>query len=147
MNLIVFCDGAARGNPGPAAGAFIVKDEKGRILHEHSFYLGKATNNEAEYQALIAALEFLASDQFTSGNKNLSKKNWRIICNLDSKLVVEQLGGRFKVKDDRMRDFVLRVRILENNFGSVFYNWIRREKNKEVDLLVNIELDKKLKWS
>jgi len=147
MYLTVFCDGAARGNPGPAAWAFVVKDQNGKILLQKAAFLGRATNNEAEYQAVIGALEFLSSDQFFGGEGTGSKKEWKLDLRLDSQLVVEQLSGRFKVKDQRMRDYLFQARTLENNFYSVSYHWIKRDENKEADLLVNEALDGNLKWS
>jgi len=147
LNLTVFCDGAARGNPGPAACAFVVKDQDGKVLLKKSSFLGKATNNEAEYQAVISALETLAFGDFFAVGKSVNRKEWKLNLKLDSQLVVGQLSGRFRVKDQRMRNFLFQVRSLENNFHSVFYNWIKREDNKEADLLVNEALDRNLKWN
>jgi ribonuclease HI len=147
MLLVVYCDGAARGNPGPAAWAFIVKDQSKKTLFKKAKFLGRATNNEAEYQAVIGALEFLSSNQFSPKEGVRNKKDWKLDLRLDSQLVVEQLSGRFKVKDARMRDYFFKVRTLENNFFSVVYHWIKRNKNNEADFLVNSTIDEHLKWN
>jgi ribonuclease HI len=147
MLLTVFCDGAARGNPGPAAWAFVVKDQNSETILQKAAFLGKATNNEAEYQAVIGALQFLSSKKSFLGDGAGGQKKLRLDLKLDSQLVVEQLSGRFKVKDQRMRDYFFKARTLENNFRSVSYHWIKRDENREADLLVNETLDERLKWS
>ncbi|PIS08880.1 ribonuclease H [Candidatus Beckwithbacteria bacterium CG10_big_fil_rev_8_21_14_0_10_34_10] len=139
-NLIVFCDGGSRNNPGPAACGFIIKDERGRVYGKKGIYLGEATNNVAEYQGVIKSLNFL-SDEFPK----IKELNIPIQFFLDSMLVVNQLNGKFKVKDSKLRMLVLVVRSLEKGFkANIYYNYIPRRENKEADGLLNKALDKKL---
>ena len=139
-NLIVFCDGGSRNNPGPAACGFIIKDERGRVYGKKGIYLGEATNNVAEYQGVIKSLNFL-SDEFPK----IKELNIPIQFFLDSMLVVNQLNGKFKVKDSKLRMLVLVVRSHEKGFkANIYYNYIPRRENKEADGLLNKALDKKL---
>lgn len=130
--ITVYCDGGARGNPGPAAYGFVVK-KNGQIIKSGSGYLGKNTNNFAEYMALIEALNWLS--------REYKKNDLKIF--LDSKLVVSQLSGLYKVKSSTIRELVFQVRQLEPIFGRISYHHIGREQNKEADKLVNLELDRK----
>lgn len=129
-SLTVFTDGGARGNPGPAAIGFIVQDNQGRTLIKQGKYIGQATNNVAEYTAVIEALKWLlANDLAVKGPINFY---------LDSKLVVNQLNGLFKVKNQRLRELIVQVRTLEQEAGGrVFYQFIPRQKNQNADFLVN----------
>ena len=132
--LIVFTDGGSRGNPGPAAVGFVIKDNQGKILAEEGKYIGKATNNVAEYQAVVEALKWI--------KKNLSLPVVQKVFFLDSKLVVNQLNGLFKVKNHGLRNLIVQVRQLEKEVGgNVVYHFVRREKNKKADALVNQSLD------
>lgn len=133
MKLIIYTDGASRGNPGPASYGFTVADEKGKILHEEGEYIGKTTNNVAEYTAVIRALNWVK-------NKFGSHK---IQVNLfaDSKLVAEQLSGRFKVKSPHLKLIIEKIKILGLELGGVIYNHVPREKNAEADRLANQALD------
>lgn len=126
----IYCDGGARGNPGPAAYGFVVKVD-GKTIKQQGKTLGIATNNFAEYTAVIAALKWLAQDY--------PEQNLTFF--LDSKLVVSQLSGLYKVKSASIRESVFEVKTLENLFGQVKYNYIPREKNKEADRMVNLALD------
>lgn len=130
--LLLFSDGGARNNPGPAAVGFVVKTEGGQVLKEGGRFLGTATNNEAEYQALIDGLE--AVREFAPDYLD---------CFLDSSLVVNQLNGVFKIKEVRLRELVFKVKALEQSLKSVRYQYVPREKNKEADALVNKILDEK----
>lgn len=132
--LNVFCDGGSRGNPGPAAYGFVIKDN-GQVIKREGRTLGVATNNFAEYTALIRALTWLAQN---CKGQNLEVK-------MDSKLVVSQLSGIYKVKDAKIRNLVFEVRTLENQFGQIKYNHIPREQNQEADKLVNQALDSQIK--
>lgn len=130
--LKIFADGGARGNPGPAAVGFVIKDEAGKVLTKKGEYLGKATNNVAEYQAVIKALEWLGVNrEVISGKEGISFF-------LDSQLIVNQLNGLFKIKNARLRNLIIQVRQLEGEIGlPVYYQHIRREENKDADFLVN----------
>lgn len=136
--LVIFTDGGARGNPGPAAVGVVVKTEKGQLLASISRTIGETTNNVAEYQAVIAAFEWLKE------NKQINKyANMQIIqFYLDSKLVVNQLNGLFKIKEYHLRELLLKVRTLEQEVGgNIVYSLVPREKNWEADVLVNRALD------
>jgi len=134
MELRVFTDGGARGNPGPAAVGFLVQKE-GKTVKRFAQYIGETTNNVAEYTAVIKALEWLVANS-----------KWRIdkiVFFLDSKLVASQLNGLYKIKDYKLRNLVVKARELEREIGgNVCYRHIPREKNREADSLVNSVLDK-----
>lgn len=136
--IIIFTDGGARSNPGPAAIGVVVKSETGKLLASISKTLGEATNNIAEYQAVIAALEWIKNNkQQITDNKELTAQFFS-----DSKLVVHQLNGLYKIKEAHLRELLLKVRQLEQEMGgNIFYNLIPREKNWEADALVNKALD------
>lgn len=135
QRLFVFCDGGARGNPGPAAIGFVVKDDSGKILRKCGKFIGQATNNVAEYQAVIEALKWIAS--------SIKHQTSNIQFFLDSRLVVNQLNGLFKIKDKNLRQLIVKVRQLEQEVGgNVSYHLIKREKNQEADRLVNETLDR-----
>lgn len=126
----VFCDGGARGNPGPAAFGFVIK-KSGKIIKQGKGCIGVATNNFAEYTALIKALMWL--------EKNLKGAEIQVF--LDSLLVVSQLSGIYKVKNATIRELVFKVRELEPSFTRVHYKHIGRHQNQEADALVNKALD------
>jgi len=127
-------DGGARGNPGPGAiGVLVREDEK--ILTRYSARIGKfVTNNIAEYEALIKALELAA--RFTDNE---------LICVLDSELVVKQLMGEYKVRNPNLIPLFLKVQKLQENFKSIKYVHVSREDKFQVlaDELLNNELDRK----
>jgi ribonuclease HI len=133
QTVIVNTDGGARGNPGPAACSFIVsKNEK--VLFKNAFYLGTATNNIAEYTAVLKALEWLRDNNYLDKN---------IIFKIDSELVVRQLNGLYKVKDTNLKKIYDKIKFLERNFFfKVSYNHVFREENFLADRLVNEELDR-----
>lgn len=131
--LITYTDGGSRNNPGPAACGMVIQDKDGEVLHAFSKYIGTATNNEAEYTALILALERA---------EELLKGKGEVICRLDSELVVKQLNREYKVKDEKMKALYARVVKLTLDFDRVEFTHIPREKNKLADKLVNQELDK-----
>lgn len=140
MNLFIFCDGGARGNPGPAAIGFLIKDEKGKILHQEGKFIGRATNNMAEYRAVIAALNWL------NKNSHIMCYVSRITFFLDSKLVVSQLNGLYKIKNANLRNLIIEVRAKEGELrAKIIYRNISREKNKEADGLVNEALDRAMR--
>lgn len=130
-SYFVYTDGASRGNPGEAAAGFLIYDAKKELLHKEGDYLGKATNNEAEYQAVILALKKL---------QELKIKNVQFY--LDSMLVVKQINGEFKVKDLRMQKYYFEIKRLMKESGlSVKFTHVRREQNQAADALVNEILD------
>ncbi|RJP46868.1 MAG: reverse transcriptase-like protein [Armatimonadetes bacterium] len=131
---IIYTDGASRGNPGPAASAFVIMDSESQILIKRSVYLGETTNNVAEYMAVKEALKAI-KEEFGS------LLPVQVIINSDSRLIVEQLSGRFKIKDEKMKRLYQEIKPLEIEVGAVFYNQIPREKNTVTDQLANNELD------
>lgn len=138
-SISVYSDGGSRGNPGPAAIGYVIYQDA-YIVGSGSRYIGQATNNEAEYLAILSALTDV---------EILIKKPQEIFCYLDSELVVRQLTGVYKIKNLKLRKIALDVfsvinRLKNRGFNIVFTS-IPREKNKEADLLVNQALDYELK--
>ena len=134
MKLIIEADGGSRGNPGPAAYGCLVKDaQTNEVLFEEGKTLGITTNNVAEYSGLVAALE--AAHEIDP--------NAQIEVRMDSKLVVEQMSGNWKIKHVNMKDLVEKAR---NAFAQtqVNYVWVPRENNSAADTLLNIALDAEL---
>jgi len=136
--LLVFCDGGARGNPGPAAAACVIFDRAGKKRYLCGKYLGVTTNNQAEYAAVELALRVI--------KENYQDKR-QINFHLDSKLVANQLGGLYKVKEPSLRNLLLKIRELESYRGEIYYQYVAREENKEADRLVNRVLDEKRDFS
>ena len=132
MNLCLYTDGGARNNPGPGAIGVLMCNEQGKECARHKAFIGEATNNIAEYCALIAGLE-LASPY----------KPAELHCFLDSELVVNQLNGIYRVKNDRMKVLYQEVKSQEAHFTALSYSYLPRthEKMKIVDRLVNQALD------
>jgi ribonuclease HI len=125
-------DGGCRGNPGPGAAAAVVRQE-GEILTKHSKFFGsQVTNNVAEYEGLIMALD-LAS----------KVTNDEITCFLDSELIVKQLMGEYRVKNQKLLPLFLKVQKLQDNFNTIKYKHVSREDNfqKIVDEMLNDELN------
>ncbi len=135
-NILIFTDGGARGNPGPAAIGVYITDDKGNKLVAIGKRIGEATNNTAEYKAVIEALSWLTE------NKENLEKNSKISFFLDSQLVYSQIKGLFKVKAESIREYIFTIREKEKNLGlSLQWNHIPREQNKMADNLVNLALD------
>jgi ribonuclease HI len=132
--LRVFTDGAARGNPGPAAVGVVIEDDKGMRLRGLHRYLGKATNNEAEYHALIEGLKAAAE-----------WKPDRLELYLDSKLVVEQVNGSYRVRKPELQPLYQRAKQLLGGFDDVVISHVEREKNRGADALANMALDEQVK--
>ena len=127
MKYIIHTDGGARGNPGPAAIGVVIEQESGKKVEEFGKRIGEATNNVAEYFAVLEALRNIKGIEATE-----------IDFFLDSVLVVNQLNGKFRVKDSKLRDLLMNVRMVEQEVGGkVQYNVVPREKNRRADFLVN----------
>lgn len=134
--LIIHVDGGARGNPGPAACAFIAEGEE-KIVQKGSKFLGDSTNNCAEYQGVILALQWLEQSC-----KNFSWRSATFF--LDSELAVRQLSGVYKVKDKKLIELYQTAIDLIKRIGlTIKFERIPRENNKIADFLVNKELDQK----
>jgi ribonuclease HI len=131
--LIVEADGGSRGNPGPAAYGALVRDESEVVLDSEGLTLGIATNNFAEYSGLIAALEMARAIDADA----------EVAVRMDSKLVIEQSAGRWKIKHPDLKPLAQRVQALRP--AQVSWTWIPREQNKAADALVNAALDGKPK--
>lgn len=134
--VTIFTDGGARGNPGPAACAFVVVSDN-QMIAQKGRYLGNATNNYAEYQGVIEALMWLTAHK--------DEVMFPVTISLDSQLVVNQLQGLFKVKEPTLRTLLLEIKTLEQQVGNaVFYHHIPRLHNSRADQLVNITLNQQL---
>lgn len=134
--IIINTDGGSRGNPGPAAIGIVFFNEKGQKIKEYSEYLGIATNNEAEYKAVIFALQ-----KFKSLFGKKLAKNTDIELKSDSELLIKQLLGQYKILDSKIQLLFLSVWNLKIDFKNVKLKLISRERNKEADDLVNEALD------
>lgn len=132
MKLIIYTDGASRGNPGPASYGFTVSDAGGNLLHSKGHYIGITTNNVAEYTAVLEALKFVINEY----GVNLSVELYA-----DSKLVAEQLSGRYKVKSLHLKPIIEKIKIMALEIGGVFYTHVPRAKNAAADKLANLALD------
>lgn len=124
--ISVYIDGAARGNPGPAGAGVLILDEKKNKIKEIYKYIGEATNNVAEYNALLYALE-----------EALMLRADEIVINLDSELVARQILGEYRVKDETLKPLFERAVNMLKGFKAFEINHIAREKNKEADKLAN----------
>ncbi len=133
--LTIYTDGASRGNPGPASTGFVIKNSA-ETLFSGGSYLGITTNNTAEYSAIVEAME---KATLISDNHSQVILSFR----LDSKLAVEQLSGRYKIKNSNLRNLFIKIKQLENSFARVTYQHIPREQNQEADLQANLVLDNK----
>lgn len=139
-SLVIFTDGGARGNPGPAGIGIVMykEDEEGNRQHlaDIKEYIGEGTNNFAEYTALIKGLE-----------EAIAKGHKRVRVFMDSELVVKQLNGLYKVREESLKPLASKVLAMTNKFESISFTHVHREKNKEADKLVNAAIDEAVKAS
>jgi ribonuclease HI len=143
MNTIYLnTDGGSRGNPGPAAIGVVFFDGDSKELHTYKECIGDGTNNEAEYRAIIKALEILTKSRWFVEHNSADNK---VICRLDSQLVVEQINGNYKVKQEHIKVFMVQIKeyVSEMKLQIEFIH-IRREENKIADRLVNEALDEQV---
>ena len=131
MKAKLSTDGGARGNPGPAAFAYVLEADDGTVLAAHGETIGVATNNVAEYSGLIAGLE-----------KALELGLREVDVVSDSELMVKQMRGEYRVKNEALRELSVRAGRLARELGSVTYTAVRREHNELADRLVNEALDR-----
>ena len=130
-SFVIEADGASRGNPGHASYGTVIRNmNTGEVVVELAAVLGHATNNVAEYRGLVAGLTEVAQ----------LDPNAIVEVRMDSKLVVEQMSGRWKIKHPDMRDLAMQAREILP-YGNVTYTWIPREDNKHADALANEALD------
>jgi ribonuclease HI len=134
--IIIYIDGGARGNPGPAAIGVLFCNEKEICFKKFTEYLGKMTNNEAEYSAAIYALKKFKA----LFGKKLAKET-EIEIRSDSQLLVNQMNGKYKILENNLQPFFLELWNLRLDFKKVKFKLISRKKNKEADKLVNQTLD------
>ena len=133
--LIIYADGGSRGNPGPAGAGAVVMDEKERVLSEVSKYLGRTTNNVAEYTALIEGLR--------AAQKAMEAKPLPLEIRMDSELVIRQLSGRYKVKHPGLKPLFAEARtLIEKHFPETSYVHVPRERNTLADRLANDAMDR-----
>ncbi len=133
LRLRVYSDGASRGNPGISAIAFMILTEDGRLLKRYSRYVGIRTNNQAEYEALISALESAS---------NLTDQE--VTCCMDSELVVKQLNGEYRVRNPTLKTLWLKVQELKQKFQRITFKSVPRTdiRIKQVDRLANQALNR-----
>jgi len=132
LRVVVNSDGGSRGNPGEAACAAVVCDEKGNELLVRAKRLGKATNNEAEYHGVLLALELC---------KELGASSVKLL--VDSELVERQIKGTYKVKKKELKPYHATALLLSRRFDAFTVEHVRREQNARADALVNAALDDK----
>ena len=135
--IIIYCDGGSRGNPGPAAIGVVIETKGGK--KEYGKFLGKATNNETEYQAAIFALKKI---KHLIGGEKAEKSEVEI--RSDSELLIKQLNGEYKIKEKTLVPFFIEIWNLKQDFGGMKFVALPREENMEADRLVNRELDGKI---
>ena len=133
MKATLYTDGGARGNPGPAAFAYVLEADDGTVLDAHGEAIGVATNNVAEYCALVAGLARAAEVGVTE---------LEVVS--DSELLVKQMRGEYRVKNAALQELSREASRLARNLGNVEYRAVRREHNKLADRLVNEALDRSL---
>ncbi|OGF25535.1 hypothetical protein A2331_01565 [Candidatus Falkowbacteria bacterium RIFOXYB2_FULL_34_18] len=129
--LIIYTDGGARGNPGPAGIGAVIKNKDGKLIDTVSEYIGKTTNNQAEYRAVIAALDKI---------KDCEAEELNFF--LDSELVVKQLNGEYRVKNQELAPLFVKIYNTTMKYKKVTFRHVRRELNKEADKLVNEAIDR-----
>jgi len=130
-HIVAYCDGGSRGNPGPAGFGVYIQDEKGGVVAELSQYLGKRTNNFAEYSGLLAALEFALAN----GHESL-----RVVS--DSELMVKQIKGQYRVNSPELRPLYEEARRRIARLSHFQIQHVLREKNRHADRLANEAMDK-----
>jgi ribonuclease HI len=128
--VVIYTDGVSKGNPGVAAIGITIKDEKGKLITSISRRIGWATNNQAEYIAVITALE----ETVRLGVRQVE-------LNSDSELVVRQINGRYRVKKEALKPLFQRVKKLQGSLESCTINHIPRQQNREADRLANAALN------
>ncbi len=135
ISIKIYTDGASRGNPGPSSYGYVILNSDNEVIKEEGKVIGNTTNNVAEYTAVLSALTFVRD--------GLSKKKQveKIELFADSKLVVEQLSGRFKIKAAHLFVILQKIRVIVAGLGPVQYKHIPRELNSAADSLANQALD------
>ena len=130
MAIVAYIDGGARGNPGPAGYGVRIEDEHGSLINEFNGFLGTSTNNVAEYNGLLAALQYARQH----GHRAVRIKS-------DSELLVKQMRGEYKVKSAGLLPLFQQARSLAEGLERIVYEHVRREHNRDADRLANIAMD------
>ena len=136
-DFIIFTDGGSRGNPGPAALGVVIESSDKTLKKEYGESIGIATNNDAEYQAVIFALRKLKS---LIGKEKAAHSS--VAVNMDSELIERQLNGHFKISDERMGKYFIQIWNLKMDYDTVTFTHVYREANQAADRMVNAALDK-----
>lgn len=136
--IIIYTDGGSRGNPGPAGVGVVISSEKNQPIKEYSKDIGVRTNNEAEYEAVIFGLQKIK--QLFGKEKT---KNMKIEMRMDSELVARQLGGKYKIMEEKLFPLFIKIWNLRTDFGEIEFVEIPREKNREADRLANEAMNKR----
>ncbi len=137
----IFCDGACRGNPGPGGVGFVIQD-KTKILHKGYKFIGRATNNVVEYMAVLEAMKWLVASKELTGSLFIFFR-----FHLDSQLVRNQLAGKYKIRNPRLKKIAAEIKKLEKQLAClsarqiISWNKIPREANEVADSLANLALD------
>ncbi len=134
--IIVYADGGARGNPGPAAIGVVI-ERGGRTIGKYAESIGERTNNEAEYESVIFALKKIKHLFGKQKTRDLD-----IEVRMDSELVARQLSGKYKITEKRFYPLFIKIWNLKMDFGNISFTEIPREQNSEADRLLNEELDR-----
>lgn len=134
--LTIYCDGGSRGNPGEASYGFVIKDQTGEVIYKEGKRIGIETNNVAEYMAVVSALFYVEREKIEASRINFF---------LDSLLVVSQMNGKWKIKNERLRELLYSAKQTEKKLGILItFTAIPREQNKEADRMVNLALDNQI---
>ncbi|MEI6887254.1 MAG: ribonuclease HI family protein [bacterium] len=128
--VTIYTDGGSRGNPGKGASAFVVENDKNEVIYSKGKFLNICTNNQAEYNGLILGLSYLSKE----GIKDVTVR-------MDSELVIKQVRGEYKVKDENIKGYVARIKELIPMFNVITFNHIPRAMNSKADKIVNEILD------
>ena len=134
--LVIYTDGGSRGNPGPAAIGVVISDSRGRTLKSYGKTLGRKTNNEAEYEAVLFAL---TKARALYGKERIGVMPVEV--RMDSELVVRQLNGEYKIEEERLWPLFVKIWNARLDFGDLTFRHVRREDNRAADRLVNQALD------
>ena len=138
QKIAIYTDGGARGNPGPAGAGAVITDSEAGVLREVSKFLGHQTNNVAEYEAVILALEELKKII-----PKAKRKTVEVVVKMDSELVVRQMAGKYQVKEPKLFPQYMKIHnIRVAEFPKLTFMHIRREQNKDADRLANEAMDK-----
>ncbi len=136
QKIITYTDGGSRGNPGPAALGVVIGDAQGNVIKKYGETLGAKTNNEAEYSAVISALQKIKA---LYGKEKAKKMH--VDMRMDSELICRQLNGKYKIETEKLFPLFIKIWNLRMDFGKISFTHIPREKNREADRMVNEALD------